>query len=168
LDDAENIIRDMFAAAQRAGALTPATRGASPPCLSWAKTAGIDLLEHLKDGRIEVASSEFLTKTREEVSAASEELFEVGARIRPLLIGKERVGCIRGVHLTERKALKRWITNVIEFVEHLLRLGTTLTVDDIRDLSLIELRSLSRVVKAISESDLKLLHVPQRLRDHQP
>jgi hypothetical protein len=121
-----------------------------------ARTPGIALLERLNDGRLEVTPSEFLTKTREEVSIAIEELLEVGARIRPLFVDKRRVGWIRGVHLSERKALKRWITNEVEFIEHLLGLATTLTPEEIRDLNLIELRSLSRVVKAMSDSDLKL------------
>jgi hypothetical protein len=119
-------------------------------------TLGTELMQRLNDGSLEVAPSEYLTKTREDVSEAIEELLEVGARIRPLYIGKQRVGWVRGIHLTESKALKRWVTNEIEFIEYFLGLATTLTPEEIGGLSLIELRSLSRVIKAMSDSDLKL------------
>jgi hypothetical protein len=121
-----------------------------------ARTRGVELMERLNDGRMEVAPSEFLSKTRDEVSNAIEEILEVGARIRPLYVGMNKVGWVRGVHLSERKALKRWVTDEIEFIESLLGLATTLTIDEIRGCSLVELRSLSRVVKAMSDSDLKL------------
>ncbi len=74
-----------------------------------AKTPGLELLERLNDGRLNAAPSEFLVKTREEIATATEELIEVGARIRPLYVGKERVGWVRGFHLSEQRALKRWV-----------------------------------------------------------
>jgi len=121
-----------------------------------ASVEGIDLLRRLNDGQLTVAPSEYLIQTREDVSTAIEELIEVGARIRPLIVEHKKVGWVRGVHLSERKALKRWISDEVEFIEHLLLLATTLTLDEIRDLSLTELRSLSRVVSEMTESDLRL------------
>ena len=90
-----------------------------------ARTQGLELIERLNDGRTQVAPSEFLQTTRDEVSAALEELIEVGARIRPLLVGKRRVGWVRGIHLTERRALRRWVSDEVEFVEILLTMATT-------------------------------------------
>lgn len=117
---------------------------------------GVDLMRRLSDGRLEVAPSEYLTRSREEISTALEELIEVGARIRPLHLGSKRIGWARGVHLSERKALKRWITDEAELIEHTVMLATTLTLDEIHDLSLVELRSITRIVRAMTESDLKL------------
>lgn len=121
-----------------------------------ARTQGIALLEKINEGRLQVAPSEFLQRTREDISTAIEELVDVGARIRPLHVGTNRVGWVRGVHLSERKALRRWVTDDIEFVEILLCMATSLPVEYIRNLSLVEFRSLSRVVKAMSDSDLRL------------
>ena len=95
-------------------------------------TRGADLMQRLNDGTLQQAPSAFLSKTREDVSVAIEELLEVGARIRPLLVTGARVGWVRGVHPAERKALKRWLTDEIELIEHLMMLGTTLTIGEIR------------------------------------
>lgn len=119
-------------------------------------TQGTELMQQIADGRIEQLPSAFLVEARDGISAAIEELIEVGARIRPLYVKQRQIGWVRGVHLTERKALKRWIYNEIDFVSHLLRIGTTLTPEEIQELNIVELRSLSRLVKAMTESDLRL------------
>jgi hypothetical protein len=75
-------------------------------------------MRQLNDGRLEPVPSEVLAKSREEISTAIEELLDVGARIRPLFIGDRQTGWVRGVHLSERKALKRWVYNEIDFVRH--------------------------------------------------
>jgi hypothetical protein len=121
-----------------------------------ALTHGVELMQRLNDGDLEQAPSVYLQQTREAVSVAIEELLEVGARVRPLLVGDQRIGWIRGVHPAERKALKRWIFDEIELIEHLLLLGTTLALEDIRSLSMVEMRSLSRVMRAMTDSDLRL------------
>ena len=119
-------------------------------------TPGAELMQRLNDGTLQQAPSAFLSKTREDVSVAIEELLEVGARIRPLLVTGARVGWVRGVHPSERKALKRWITDEVELIEHLILLGTTFTIEEIRNLSMIEMRSVSRVIREMTESDLRL------------
>jgi hypothetical protein len=113
-------------------------------------------MRQLNDGSLEQAPSEYLQKTREEVTSAIEELLDVGARIRPLLVRNKRVGWARGVHPSERKALKRWIYDDIELIEQLLLLGTTLSGEEIRSLSTVEMRSLSRVIREMTDSDLRL------------
>ena len=119
-------------------------------------TRGTDLMQRLNDGSLQEAPSAFLKKTREDVSTAIEELVDVGARIRPLLVNKQRVGWVRGVHPTERRALKRWLTDEIEFIEQLILLGTTLSIEEIRALTMVEMRSVSRVIREMTESDLRL------------
>jgi hypothetical protein len=121
-----------------------------------ASTQGVEIMRRLNDGSLEQAPSEYLSRAREQVSAAIEELVDVGARIRPLLVGDRRIGWVRGVHPSERKMLKRWIFDEVEFIEQLLLLGTTLTLDEIQALSMIEMRSLSRVVRAMTDSDIRL------------
>lgn len=49
-------------------------------------TRGVDLMRQLNEGTLEQAPSEYLQKIREEVTSAIEELLDVGARIRPLLV----------------------------------------------------------------------------------
>jgi hypothetical protein len=90
-------------------------------------THGASLMQRLNDGTLQQAPSAFLKKTREDVSEAIEELLDIGARIRPLRVAGERVGWVRGVHTSERRALKRWLTDDVEFIEHLILLGTTLS-----------------------------------------
>lgn len=82
-------------------------------------TRGVDLMRQLNEGSLEQAPSEYLQKTREEVTSAIEELLDVGARIRPLQVEGKRVGWVRGIHLSERKALKRWLYDEMELVEQL-------------------------------------------------
>jgi hypothetical protein len=120
------------------------------------ESRGVELMRQIQDGRIEVAPSAYLEETRTKVSEALEELLDVGARIRPLIVDGRRVGWVRGVHMAERKALKRWITNDTELLEHILTLGSTLPVEEVRDLTLIELRSLARLIHEMSLSDLRL------------
>jgi len=119
-------------------------------------TRGAELMQRLNDGTLQQAPSAFLSKTREDVSTAIEELLEVGARIRPLLVAGIRTGWVRGVHPAERKTLKRWLTDDVELIEHLILLGTTLSIEEIRAMSMIEMRSLSRVIREMTESDLRL------------
>jgi hypothetical protein len=113
-------------------------------------------MQRLNDGSLQQAPSAYLEKTRTDITAAIEELLDIGARIRPLLVNEARVGWVRGVLPSERKALQRWITDDVEMIEHLLLLGTTLTIEEIRDLNMLEMRSLSRIVRAMTDSDLKL------------
>ncbi len=120
------------------------------------ETFGTELLKRLHEGQVEQLPSEFLAHTREEIISAIEELIECGARIRPLKVGARQVGWVRGVHLSERKALGRWVHDGLDTVGHVLRLGTTLSEEELAGLSLIEVRSLGRVVKSMTESDLRL------------
>lgn len=119
-------------------------------------TFGTELMRKIAEGQIEHLPSEFIAQTRTEISTAIEELIDVGARVRPLMVGNERIGWVRGVHLTERKLLQRWALGETEFILTMLGLATTLTPDELRSLNLIEVRSLSRLVREMTDSDLRL------------
>ena len=121
-----------------------------------ARTFGTEILEQLQDGRLAQLPSSYLHGVREKICAALEELLDIGARIRPLTVGGQRVGWVRGVHLTERQTLKRWVHDDIEVVEHILRLGTSLSAGDIQNLTMLEMRSLARLVRDMTDSDMKL------------
>ena len=120
------------------------------------KTRGVELMEQLNSGRLHQAPSAELVKVRSAISFEIEELLEVGARVRPLFVGKERIGWVRGVHLSERKQLKRYITDPLELLSHIVLLGTTISREYLRSLSSMELRSLVRVVTEMTNSDLRL------------
>lgn len=117
---------------------------------------GVDLMRRLHEGALQQAPSAYLAETRDHVCLAIEELLDVGARIRPLLVEGNQIGWVRGVHLTERKLLGRWVYDDLEMIIQLLRLGTTLTEEEIRNLSTLEMRSLCRLVESMTVSDLRL------------
>jgi hypothetical protein len=121
-------------------------------------TRGIDALNQLRDGLLQVESSEFLSKTRARITSELVELIEVGARIRPLLVGTKRVGWVRGVFPSERRVLSRWLDDDLDLYGEIISLGTTLAREEIRSLRMPEMRSLARVVSAMSESDARLFN----------
>ena len=110
----------------------------------------------LNDGALTVAPSEYLRTTQARITSALTELLDVGARVRPLLVENQRVGWVRGVFPSERRMLKLWIEDEIEYIEHLLLLGTSLALEEIWALSPPELRSLARVVREMTASDARL------------
>jgi hypothetical protein len=63
---------------------------------------------------------------------------------------------VRGVHLSERKVLQRWVTNERDLIEHFLLLGTSFSRQQLAEMSAIEIRSVARVVAEMTDSDLKL------------
>jgi hypothetical protein len=83
-------------------------------------TRGSELMQKLNDGRLVVVPPAEILKLRNAISTEIEELLEVGARIRPLLCGKERIGWVRGVHMAERKNLKRYFSDPMELVALML------------------------------------------------
>lgn len=121
-----------------------------------ARTAGVAMLEQINDGRIQQEGTAEIKKARDTISVEIEELLEVGARIRPLYVGKERIGWVRGVHLSERKQLKRYVHDHIELLTHVVLLGTSISKEYMRSLSAVELRGLLRVVTEMTNSDLRL------------
>jgi hypothetical protein len=117
--------------------------------------SGTELMNEIYSGTIQHAEPELIANVRTQVSDACEELLDMGARIRPLLVGTKRVGWVRGVHTTERKLLSRWYRD-LEFIENILLLATSFTRDQLSAMTGIEIFSLARVVKEMTEYDISL------------
>jgi len=120
------------------------------------RTEGVELIQRLHDGRLTQAEPEEVLKIRTLITQEIEEILEAGARVRPLYVGDQKIGWVRGVHLSERKVLKRYVFNRVEFTQHLLKLGTSLSPEFIKTLTAVELRSLLRVITEMTNSDLRL------------
>jgi hypothetical protein len=118
--------------------------------------SGIELIQRLNDGTIEKAPTEYLEQIRSKVSEACEELIEVGARIRPLIVDKKQIGWVRGIHNSERKILQRWVFDPNDYIVQVLMLATTLKREDVENLTALELRNLTELVKSVSEYDMSL------------
>jgi hypothetical protein len=118
-------------------------------------TEGADLMNQIFSGGIATATPAIVQTVRLQVSEACEELLDIGARIRPLLVGDKRVGWVRGLHMTERKILNRWYSDK-EFVEYSLLLATSLTQEQLNEFSGREIFHLAKLVKQMTEHDLSL------------
>jgi len=99
--------------------------------LTTKPTKGTNIMNRLHDGSLAIAPTAYVAEIRRKVSTACEELLDVGARIRPLYVGEVKVGWVRGVHLTERKALQRWVYDDLDIIEQILLLGTSFNKNEI-------------------------------------
>jgi len=113
-------------------------------------------MKRINEGMIQKAPLQYVKRVREEIIDACEELLEIGARVRPLIVGTSQVGWVRGLHVTERKMLKRWLHNPNNFIFHALCLATSLPPEEIENLNTRELANLAEVVKQMGEYDLSL------------
>lgn len=118
--------------------------------------SGKDLMRKINAGELKMAPLEYVEEIKDKISENCEELIEVGARIRPLMVDNKRVGWVRGVHAHERKMFKRWVKDPNDFIATILNIATTFSKPEIEALSSIELRSLAEVVKQMSDYDASL------------
>lgn len=118
--------------------------------------SGVDLMRQINDGVVKQAPTEYVEKVRGKVIDACEELLDIGARIRPLVVDKKQVGWVRGIHPSERKIMDRWIYAQDDLVLNILGLATTLTTEELEDLSSTEIRRLLNIVKRMTEYDVSL------------
>lgn len=118
--------------------------------------SGVELMKQISEGRLQQAPTEFIQNVRTQITDACEELLEIGARIRPLLVGKQQVGWVRGVHPAERKLLDRWLINREDLAVHVLSLATSLTKSEIEAASGAEIRSLLSLIKQMTDRDMSL------------
>ena len=119
-------------------------------------TEGAELMNQVfSEGGLQRATPEIVGAVRVRVSEACEEMLDVGARIRPLMVGNQRVGWVRGVHVTERKMLDRWY-NGKEYVENVLLLATTLSREEIDLCTGREIYQLAKLVKEMTEYDISI------------
>lgn len=112
-------------------------------------------MNKIYEGGTRRAAPEVVKKVRIQVSEACEELIELGARIRPLMVGDIRLGWVRGVHITERKTLSRWYSGM-EYVQQVLLLATSLTPEELDGFTAREIFKLAQLVKQMTERDLSL------------
>lgn len=117
---------------------------------------GMDLMRRINEGQMQKAPPEQIERVRKAITENCEELLETGARIRPLMVGDQQVGWVRGLHQQERRMLKRWVRNPSDFVLNTLLLATTFTKAEIEALSAVECRSLIEVIQRMTEYDLSL------------
>src|SRR5208282_3079660 len=83
--------------------------------------SGIELMNRISEGIAIQVPSAAIQEVRTEIIKNCEEMLDQGARIRPLFAGKEQIGWIRGLHLSERKLLGRWIFDTNDFVAAVLK-----------------------------------------------
>jgi hypothetical protein len=118
--------------------------------------SGIEIMRRINSGELKKLPSEYVETVRFQISEAISELLETGARIRPLILEGKRMGWVRGVHLSERKILQRWSINLEEFINNMIRTGTTLPPDYVDSLSGNEIHSIIRLLKEMSDYDFSL------------
>jgi hypothetical protein len=119
-------------------------------------TSGVDLMRRINEGSIQTVPGEFLQQTREKVVDACEELLDVGARIRPLIVGRQQIGWVRGIHNSERRVLSRWLWDTNDYIGHVLQTATTLSAEQVAELTAAEVKNLVEVVKSMSDYDISL------------
>jgi hypothetical protein len=116
----------------------------------------MDLMRRISDGDLKTAPPEEIERIKQEITENCEELIEVGARIRPLMLGDIQVGWVRGIHLQERKLLKRWVRDPNDYVALTLQNATSFSREEIEAMQAYEVRSLVEVVRQMSDHDISL------------
>jgi hypothetical protein len=118
--------------------------------------SGVDLMRKINEGVSQKTPSEYIQTVRTSIVDNCDELLEVGARIRPMLVEGKQIGWVRGIHHTERRRLSRWLFDSNEYLVTVLTLATTLTRPEIEDLSPLEFRNLIMLVQKMSDYDISL------------
>src|SRR5277367_5476692 len=89
-------------------------------------SAGMDIMRRISNGELRPPpSAKDVEEVKGEITENCEELIEVGARIRPLLVDGVQIGWVRGIHLQERRILKRWVRDPQDYVALTLQNATT-------------------------------------------
>jgi hypothetical protein len=117
---------------------------------------GVELMKKLHEGRLNRVTSKELEGIKQTISMAIDEILTVGARIRPLHKDGKKVGFVRGVYPSERRKIRRWLDDPSDYMEEIVRLGTTLPQSEIDSLSLQEIRTILQLILQMTESDLRL------------
>lgn len=119
-------------------------------------SVGMDIMRKISAGDLKPTPTADVERVKAEITENCEELIEVGARIRPLLVDGKQVGWVRGVHLQERRMLKRWVRDPNDYVALTLKYATSFSTEEIEALQSEELLNLVDVVRAMSERDFSL------------
>ncbi len=134
----------------------PKRRPTTPPILKRNLPTGRELMDMIQEGQAHAAPAEYVEIVRQRVTESCEELIEMGARIRPLMDGDKQVGWIRGVHASERKQLKRWLKDPDDFIQNMLLLATSYTLEEVEVMTSPEVYGLMELVRKMSEYDMSL------------
>jgi hypothetical protein len=134
----------------------PKRRPTTSPTLKRALPTGRELMDMIQEGQTKAAPAEYVETVRQRVTESCEELIEMGARIRPLMDGNKQVGWIRGVHASERKQLKRWLKDPDDFIQNMLLLATSYTLEEVEIMTSPEVYGLMELVRKMSEYDMSL------------
>jgi hypothetical protein len=116
----------------------------------------MDIMKRINSGELKPAPAKDVEDIKQAITENCEELIDIGARIRPLLVDGNQVGWARGIHYQERQMLKRWIREPNDYVVQTLLHATSFTKDDIEAMQSDEITSLIDVVKQMSDHDLSL------------
>lgn len=128
---------------------------------------GMDIMNRLSSGSLKKAPVETIERVKTEITANCEEIIEVGARIRPLMVGDAQVGWVRGLHTQERKTLKRWIRDPNDYIALTLQHATSFSQAEIEAMQSFEIRSLVEVVRQMSDYDVSLYpYLPAYVTTH--
>jgi hypothetical protein len=118
--------------------------------------SGVDLMMRINDGLAVKAPTEYVQKIKAEVTDACDELLDFGARIRPLIVDKTQIGWVRGFHGSERRILNRWVYSSNDYIAKSLAITTTLTTEEIEDLTALEIKNLVELVRNMTDYDFSL------------
>lgn len=118
--------------------------------------SGVDLMRQISEGAVQKAPNEYLQQVKVKVTEACDELIELGARVRPLVVDGQQIGWVRGVHSTERRRLARWVHDPNEFIVSILTLATSLKREEIERFTALEIRNLVELVQKMTIYDLSL------------
>ena len=117
---------------------------------------GMELMRRIADGDLKKAPAEIVEKVKREITDNCEELIEIGARIRPLMSGDKQIGWVRGIHTQERRILKRWVREPNDYIALTLLHATSLNKEEIESMQGFEIRSLTEVIRQMSNYDVSL------------
>lgn len=117
---------------------------------------GVDLMKKLSTGELVERKPGIAGDIRTKVSEALSEIIAFGARIRPLIVGGERIGWIRPLSFSEKKQIDIWFHDEQERIEQSLLLCTSLSIEEINTLDILELNALLRIMSEFNLSDFSL------------
>ncbi len=117
---------------------------------------GVDLMRKINDGFTQLAPSAEIEEIRYQITKNCEEIIEQGARIRPLIADRKQIGWVRGLHVTERQLLTRWVFDPNEFLASVLKVCTSLTKEEVDHLTSNEVRRMAELIVKMSDYDLSL------------
>ena len=120
-------------------------------------SAGMDIMRRINAGEFNPqAPPQDVEEIKRQITENCEELIDIGARIRPLLVDGAQVGWVRGIPWAERQMLKRWVRDPNDYVALSIQYATSFTREEIEAMQPEEIKSLVDVIKQMTDYDLSL------------